>query len=895
VVLVPLGDDFRFQSPKEAADQFENYQRLFDYMNKNYPGVHVQFGTLKDYFEAAAQRNIKLPTLKGSFFTYADVGDAYWSGFYTSRPFDKALDRQLERTIYAAERLGAQKEELRTPRRTLSLFQHHDALGGTATDRVVHDYAYQLKKGIESTQEIILLHLNQKFGDFIQKHFQEPIQPCFVSGSPRGLSQNLCGDNATAVVAYNPSLVEQSCGTTRVKPNQVMLVSLPCEITGPLMSKATSKLVFDATTGLLTEPFREQWFGWNVKDGGAYLFEPYKLFQFDHMRTLSHSDNGYTVHGPGWSRTVVEQIVPEEYAGSVTVVDFIYETNLEEDNEEWFVRFSGDVQNKGFFHTDLNGFNFDTHRFRADLPLQSQVFPMPTHGAIQDYQTRLTILSEHSQGASSTKDGSIDIWLDRRLAQDDSRGLRQGILDNVPTKTRIRVIVEHGNFEYNEANFRPTELVRKYWDMLEHPLELFGVRTKELESHAIVADPYEFKKSMNEKRRFREQLRNGNFTGKVNDKIMRDARNSHADAFTDDKMHLKPQVPNYKPVENPVILSQKEGDVPFVFMVYDRVEYLNETIQSLRDSDFPRDTVPVIVSHDGRVPEVVEFVEKMKSDFHVIQLFHPFSCHEHPDSFPGDDGRLNEGYVGDKAGNLREGRVTCAKHHFTWMLNEVFSLNITTDKGRANNFLFLEEDYLLAPMIYEAILGGLEILEEAEKFVEGGILGLELDPTFAGARKEQKQLGDKWYMMQWTTGPMTLSRNVFEHIKDAADIFCSFDDYNWDWSLVKVASEGKIPHTVLAPARMLAKHIGVAGMHTEQLAKIKRKQTDLTLVPWVGKSFRKRKVVVRKAPGFGGWAHPVDQEHCRTIFAGKANVTRLYEFWDTNKSLSLTTQWNLLM
>ena len=487
-VLVPLGDDFRFQGQKEAEDQFTNYQRLFDYINRNFVGVRIQFGTLKDYFQAAERADVKLPLLKGSFFTYSDVNEDYWSGYYTSRVFDKALGRQLERKLFAAERLGVSKDELREPRRALSLFQHHDGVTGTATSRVVHDYAYRMKNAVEVTQDMMLKYLKSEFSNVVQSQFQrmEEMKPCFLSGSPRGLANNLCGDTSTILV-YNPLASEQRCRDTKIKGNQATFVSLPCEVPGPVKGSKT-KLVFDATTGLLLEPFREEWMGWHVKRGGAYLFYPYQEFHFDRENRLIPANDGYSVSAPGWSRTIVEQPVPYEYEGRASVIDFIYETNLDSDNEEWFVRFSADIDNQGYFHTDLNGFNFDVHRFRQDMPIQSQVFPMPTHVSIQDKKHRLTVLSEHSQGTASLQNGSVDVWLDRRLAQEDGRGLGQGIQDNVPTRTRLRVIIERDVVD-DGKNFQVSEFVRRYWEELQHPLEYFGTHVKQLDQSEVVVDP----------------------------------------------------------------------------------------------------------------------------------------------------------------------------------------------------------------------------------------------------------------------------------------------------------------------------------------------------------------------------------------------------------------------
>ena len=93
-VLIPLGDDFRYDSSKEWDLQYQNYKKIMDYVNSS-PDLNaeIQFGTLEDYFSsvrndvAAGGKKVEdfFPSLSGDFFTYADRDDHYWSGYFTSR------------------------------------------------------------------------------------------------------------------------------------------------------------------------------------------------------------------------------------------------------------------------------------------------------------------------------------------------------------------------------------------------------------------------------------------------------------------------------------------------------------------------------------------------------------------------------------------------------------------------------------------------------------------------------------------------------------------------------------------------------------------------------------------------------------------------------------------
>ncbi|XP_014258369.1 alpha-mannosidase 2 [Cimex lectularius] len=175
VVLMPIGDDFRYNHEEEWDQQYKNYKRLFDYINMNSKvyNTEIVFGTPIDYFREVKKRTKEFPTLKGDFFVYSDIFSegrpAYWSGYFTTRPYWKILDRELEADLRSAEilytlslnrvrRIGDNAtlkimerdlEKLQTARMTLGLFQHHDAITGTSKSVVMHDYALRLFQAIQ--------------------------------------------------------------------------------------------------------------------------------------------------------------------------------------------------------------------------------------------------------------------------------------------------------------------------------------------------------------------------------------------------------------------------------------------------------------------------------------------------------------------------------------------------------------------------------------------------------------------------------------------------------------------------------------------------------------------------------------------------------------------------
>lgn len=122
----------------------------------------------------------------------------------------------------------------------------------------------------------------------------------------------------------------------------------------------------------------------------------------------------------------------------------------------------------GVFYTDLNGLQLVRRKTVSKLPIQGNFYPMPTMAVLQNDTYRLSILSAQPLGVASLERGTVlqdhrthrsltlshhvtcsslsagwlEVMLDRRLNQDDQRGLSQGVKDNKLTAAHFRLLLE---------------------------------------------------------------------------------------------------------------------------------------------------------------------------------------------------------------------------------------------------------------------------------------------------------------------------------------------------------------------------------------------------------------------------------------------------------------------
>uniref|UniRef100_A0AAQ5YF10 mannosyl-oligosaccharide 1,3-1,6-alpha-mannosidase n=1 Tax=Amphiprion ocellaris TaxID=80972 RepID=A0AAQ5YF10_AMPOC len=479
VLLVPLGDDFRYDKALEWDQQYINYQKLFDYMN-SHPEMHVQaqFGTLSDYFSAVykkhgvaqGSRPADYPVLSGDFFAYADREDHYWTGYFTSRPFYKSLDRVIESHLRGAEILYSLAVanarhagmEGRYPvsdyallvdaRRSVGLFQHHDAITGTAKENVVIDYGTKLLRSLIGLKRVIinaahfLVMKNKEFYRFYQT---EPFLET-VGGNTR---EHLCHKQNTHICTVSEHSFEHdmSCFYSNNLSSPLNLF-----FSLPILALSSSCTLFHMQSIKRKDDPQEvkvqmQFMIYGTRPSkdksGAYLFLPdgkAKVFSWFFLRCLLASQTGFDRVSPEYCVIVSRWGARGRNAGVdgysidiTTMVDIRDQTN-----KELAMRLVTDIQSGDVFYTDLNGFQMQPRRLHLKLPLQANFYPMPSQAYIQDSSHRLTLHTAQSLGVSSLESGQLEVIMDRRLMQDDNRGLGQGLKDNKRTANRFRLLLE---------------------------------------------------------------------------------------------------------------------------------------------------------------------------------------------------------------------------------------------------------------------------------------------------------------------------------------------------------------------------------------------------------------------------------------------------------------------
>ncbi|XP_052768537.1 alpha-mannosidase 2x-like isoform X2 [Mya arenaria] len=254
------------------------------------------------------------------------------------------------------------------------------------------------------------------------------------------------------------------------------------------------------TTGQKGHPFRDK--------SGAYIFLPDGVAQY-----ITEKPTVWLVKGVLFSQvwavykdfTLVTTVYEGNHSELRAGIDVEAHFNIGSsrwDNKELALRIHTNVFNEELaFCTDVNGFQLHKRKTRKKMTIQGNFYPMTTMAMIESTDLRVTLLSSYSHAVASLASGYLEVILDRRLIQDDWRGLNEGIKDNVPTSSRLFLLFEEQqkplqNLKRNTMCF-PSASAEKVSDLINNELSILKstpfhpfVKRRSRESEG---DPFEVK------------------------------------------------------------------------------------------------------------------------------------------------------------------------------------------------------------------------------------------------------------------------------------------------------------------------------------------------------------------------------------------------------------------
>ncbi|XP_066472931.1 lysosomal alpha-mannosidase [Tiliqua scincoides] len=233
------------------------------------------------------------------------------------------------------------------------------------------------------------------------------------------------------------------------------------------------RVLLDSKTGFLSEiqnldknislPVSQNFFWYRAHPGddmgsqasGAYIFRP----KNDEPFPIAPEARVYQV------KTQVVEELYQEFSNWCSQVVRLYAgqpfVELEwtvgpipigdKNGKEIISRFQTNLKTAGLFYTDSNGREIlerrrdyrPTWNLSQTEPVAGNYYPVNSRIYIKDEKIQLTVLTDRSQGGSSTRDGSLELMVHRRLLNDDNRGVNEPLLEPGPYHNGLVVRGRH--------------------------------------------------------------------------------------------------------------------------------------------------------------------------------------------------------------------------------------------------------------------------------------------------------------------------------------------------------------------------------------------------------------------------------------------------------------------
>ncbi|XP_040203460.1 alpha-1,6-mannosyl-glycoprotein 2-beta-N-acetylglucosaminyltransferase-like [Rana temporaria] len=252
-----------------------------------------------------------------------------------------------------------------------------------------------------------------------------------------------------------------------------------------------------------------------------------------------------------------------------------------------------------------------------------------------------------------------------------------------------------------------------------------------------------------------------------------------------------------------------------------RLKLLAESLQTAGPGATGR--LLLVLSMEKPCAEAVEAMNAI--DFcRVMPIYFPYSATFYPDEFPGSDpadcprdlpketaklkGCTNADYP-DTHGHYREAAFAQEKHHWWWKLHFTWQ-TLREVVGYSGYTLFLEEGSYLLPDWLHA----LRLMQKQCKEEGCHLLSLGGAPS-PDSMPDPQQLEISGFVAPKHRSALAISREVYYQLMGCLAEFCTYDDYNWDWSLQHVSATC-LSHPLKVLSARLPRVLNLPGQPNER-------------------------------------------------------------------------------
>lgn len=124
------------------------------------------------------------------FFPYSDCEHCFWTGYFTSRPALKRLERvgssflQMARQVQSLfynkvrDKESSGRREIELLEKAMAIAQHHDGVSGTSKQHVANDYAKKIQEGINEGGAFVTSVLKKMIQSSLDSFLIDDIKYC---------------------------------------------------------------------------------------------------------------------------------------------------------------------------------------------------------------------------------------------------------------------------------------------------------------------------------------------------------------------------------------------------------------------------------------------------------------------------------------------------------------------------------------------------------------------------------------------------------------------------------------------------------------------------------------------------------------------------------------------